>query len=150
MDTVTLNGQKFVLVPEELWAYLTGANSASRSNLQPEPENVLNDFVGPQATNEPFNHPFPQEATQVEKEESIVLVETASPVLDVPLASGRPYDYRQKFLNQELTPADITGYPSQGVRMVKEFRDIDEIEKDRHLPAEEQNFYGPGLQLDGR
>ena len=156
MQTVVIDGKEYVLVPkEQLQPVETPVNNGTETT-QDEPGSPLDDFLDTSPVSTP-QKPFDDGlATNAEKQNSIRVVvpqenpqdTTVSVLPDVPKATPRPYAYRERFIKQELMPADITAQPTFHRELLAGNPEDPMIKADQNKPRELQLFYGPGTQQE--
>ena len=148
MQTITLDGVEYVLVPKEQLQPVDQPSIEATQQAPDAPQSVLNDFVD-QSVVPPTSKPVDDGlATQSEKENAIRVVEPTA-TQNVRQAVSRPYAYRQKFIKKELTPADVLARPTYHGELLKGNPEDPMIKSDAQKPKEMQLFYGPGTQYEG-
>lgn len=147
MQTVTIDGQEYVLVPKEDLqpAQTVGNARESSQDAFHGGSSILEDFRPVQPVSKPVDDGL---ATQKEKEQAIRIVEDTQS-LNVPKAHPRPYSYRQKFVKKELTPADVYALPQFHGELLTGNPEDPMIKSDAQKPKNMQLFYGPGTQYEG-
>lgn len=149
MQVITIDGKEYVLVPKE---DLQPVNPEPRPNTQPKPqEEVLNDFLpveSPAITTQIILHEI---ATIEERKEAIRIVDATS-ISNIPSATPKKSEYREKFLTHDLSPNDIRTFSRPNFGVIKQFNEIPEIANLDTGAAPSKStgpsFYGPGVQFD--
>lgn len=158
MKTIVLDGVEYALVPKEQLQPVNQPPTPaeiSQETTQDSPGGILSDFVdsAPVAPIEPpvddglATHEEKQELIQVHiphEEQTIVSQPVAAPK-----AQPRPYAYRQKFLDRDLSPADVMTFPRISRQIIDANPEDPMIKADSKLRKEDQLFYGPGTQVEG-
>lgn len=147
MQIVILDGIEYVLVPKEQ-LQPTIAGGIGSQPLQDAPRSSLEDFVDQSIVSSPTLHVDDGLATQDEKENAIRVV-TPQQISTIPKAQSKVYEYRDKFLKKELTPADIHTFPKYDAKTLAGNPEDPMIKADALRPPDQRLFYGPGAQYEG-
>lgn len=150
MQTITIDGKEYVLVPKEQLQPVEQPVVERTETTQDADSSVLNDFMvdAPIAPTE--THPDDGLATQKEKEKNIRVIEipqqetVVSSLPSVPAAQPKKYEYFERFKNHELTAADIMTFPRIGRDLLANNPEDPLIKADAKRPKSQQLFYGPG------
>jgi hypothetical protein len=150
MQTITLDGIEYVLVPKETLqpTIAGGVGSQPPVATQDAPRSPLEDFIGESVAPTTQPHVDDGLATQDEKEIAIRVV-TPEQTVDVPKAQPKVYDYREKFLKKELMPSDVYATPKYDAKTLAGNPEDPMIKADAQKPASMRLFYGPGAQYEG-
>lgn len=149
MQTITIDGKEYVLVPKEDLQPINPQRSISTS-LEPQ-ESLLNDFIPESSTSLPFKSK-PLEIATIEEQREAIRVVDATNINEVPKASPKEYEYRKRFVEKNLTTQDIRNLSRPNSGLIRNFSEIPEIKAldAGRTPSTSTgpSFYGPGVEFD--
>ncbi len=156
MQTITIDGKEYVLVPKEQLQPVEQPAPSGTETPQDAEISPLNDFMmdAPIAPTE--THPDDGLATQDEKTQSIRVTQVpetpqetvVSSLPSVPAAQPKKYLYRERFVNKELTAADVVAMPTYHRELLASNPEDPMIQADKRKPKELRLFYGPGTEQE--
>lgn len=148
MNTVVIDGREYVLVPKDELEIIPPAPVAPVQ----ESTSPLEDFLG--YVDDGLATPEEkQSAIQVHTDPNLYSQEPQAYVTEtlpvVPPAQPKRYEYREKYLNHEITASDVFALPSYKFGVIKNYVDVPMIEADKKRPKDKQLFYGEGQSVEG-
>lgn len=153
-QTIVLNGIEYILIPKANANEIKQQKTTSQKvDDTPIEEDILADFLGDAPTNtvpsvEEKN--VQEEKPIMQTEENVMIVDATK--TDFPMAPSRKYDYRERFVRHELTPADVVNQNRFNPRLVRDFKETDDLirrlDGGKDPDKISYGFYGPGIEVD--
>lgn len=153
-QTIVLNGIEYILIPKANVNEIKQQETTSQRVADtPIEEDILSDFLDNSPVNtisSPKEQVAQEDKPTMPTEENVMIVDATK--TDFPMAPSRKYDYRERFVRHELTPADVVNQNRFNPRLVRDFKETDDLirrlDGGKDPDKISYGFYGPGIEVD--